>query len=76
LVISLFLDNPSGGTVGLINASRFAGMAVGPMLATTVVAFSSLSSSIFSQHINAMRSSLLQILVLGNRPDSQLIENG
>jgi MFS transporter, DHA1 family, multidrug resistance protein len=44
LIISLFLDNPSGGTVGLINASRFTGMAVGPMLATTVVAFSSLSS--------------------------------
>lgn len=44
LIISLFLDNPSGGTVGLINASRFTGMAVGPMLATAVVAFSSLGS--------------------------------
>ncbi len=44
LIISLFLDNPSGGTVGLLNASRFTGMAVGPMLATAVVAFSSLGN--------------------------------
>jgi DHA1 family multidrug resistance protein-like MFS transporter len=44
LIISLFLDNPSGGTVGFLNASRFTGMAVGPMLATAVVAFSSLSN--------------------------------
>ena len=44
LIISLFLDNPSGGTVGFLNASRFTGMAVGPMLASAVVAFSSLNS--------------------------------
>jgi DHA1 family multidrug resistance protein-like MFS transporter len=44
LIIALFLDNPSGGTVGFLNASRFTGMALGPMLATTVVAFSSLNS--------------------------------
>ena len=44
LVISLFLDNPSGGTVGFLNASRFTGMALGPMLATAVVAFSSLNN--------------------------------
>jgi MFS transporter, DHA1 family, multidrug resistance protein len=44
LIISMFLDNPSGGTVGFLNASRFTGMAVGPMLATAVVAFSSLGN--------------------------------
>jgi MFS family permease len=44
LIISLFLDNPSGGTVGFLNASRFTGMAVGPMLASAVVAFSSLGN--------------------------------
>jgi MFS family permease len=44
LIISLFLDNPSGSTVGILNASRFTGMAVGPMLATAVVAFSSLGN--------------------------------
>jgi MFS family permease len=44
LIIALFLDNPSGGTVGFLNASRFTGMAVGPMLATAVLAFSSLNS--------------------------------
>jgi MFS family permease len=44
LIISLFLDNASGSTVGILNASRFTGMAVGPMLATAVVAFSSLGN--------------------------------
>jgi MFS family permease len=43
LVIALFL-NQSGGTVGFLNASRFMGMAVGPMLATGVVAFSGLNN--------------------------------
>ncbi len=44
LIISLFLDNPSGGTVGLVNSARFMGMAAGPMLATSVVAFYSLTT--------------------------------
>jgi MFS family permease len=44
LIISLFLDNPSGGTVGFINASRFTGMSLGPILGTWVLAFSSLNS--------------------------------
>ncbi len=44
LIIALFMDTQSGGTVGFLNASRFTGMAVGPMLATAVVAFSSLSN--------------------------------
>jgi len=44
LIITLFLDSQSGGTVGFLNASRFTGMAVGPMLATTVVAFSGLDN--------------------------------
>lgn len=44
LVISLFLHNPSGGTVGFLNAARFAGMAVGPLLATSVVAYFGLNS--------------------------------
>ncbi len=44
LVISLFLQNPRGGTVGLLNAARFTGMAVGPLLATSVVAYSGLNS--------------------------------
>ena len=44
LVISLFLDTQSGKTVGFLNASRFTGMALGPMLATTVVAFSGLNN--------------------------------
>jgi MFS family permease len=44
LVISLFLHNPSGGIVGFLNAARFAGMAVGPLLATSVAAFSGLNA--------------------------------
>ena len=77
LVISLFLDNPSGGTVGLINASRFAGMAVGPMLATTVVAFSSLSSLYLLISILTLCAALcFRYSFLGNRPDAQLNENG
>jgi MFS family permease len=44
LVISLFLHNPSGGIVGFLNAARFAGMAVGPLLATSVAAISGLNA--------------------------------
>jgi MFS transporter, DHA1 family, multidrug resistance protein len=43
MVISLFLvAGPKGSTVGFLNSARFAGNAVGPMMATSVLAFSSL----------------------------------
>ena len=42
LTISIFAAEPKGGTIGFINASRFVGMALGPILATSLVAFANL----------------------------------
>lgn len=42
LTFSLFISTPKGGTIGLLNSARFAGNALGPMIATSVLAFSSL----------------------------------
>lgn len=43
LVISLFASESKGGTIGFLNSGRFAGNALGPMIATSILAFSSLS---------------------------------
>ncbi len=42
LTIAIFTAEPKGGTIGFINASRFVGMALGPILATSLVAFANL----------------------------------
>jgi len=42
LIISIFLKVPKGGIIGFLNSARFTGMALGPMIATSVLAFSSL----------------------------------
>ena len=42
LIISIFLREPKGGIIGFLNSARFAGMALGPMIATSILAFSSL----------------------------------
>jgi len=42
LTISIFAAEPKGSTIGFINASRFVGMALGPILATSLVAFANL----------------------------------
>ncbi len=42
LTISIFAAEPKGGTIGFINAARFVGMALGPILSTSLVAFANL----------------------------------
>lgn len=42
LTFSLFISTPKGGTIGFLNSARFAGNALGPMIATSILAFSSL----------------------------------
>ncbi len=44
LIISLFLREPKGGTIGFLNSARFAGMALGPVIATSILAYSSLEA--------------------------------
>jgi MFS family permease len=42
LIISIFLREPKGGIIGFLNSARFTGIALGPMIATSILAFSSL----------------------------------
>jgi MFS transporter, DHA1 family, multidrug resistance protein len=42
LTISIFAAEPKGGTIGFINASRFVGMALAPILSTSLVAYADL----------------------------------
>lgn len=42
LIFSLFLSEPKGGTIGFLNSARFTGVALGPIIATSILAFSSL----------------------------------
>ena len=42
LMLSIFARDIGGRTVGFLNSSRFVGMAVGPMMATSVLAYSNL----------------------------------
>ncbi len=42
LIFSLFLSEPRGGVIGFLNSARFTGMALGPMIATSILAFSNL----------------------------------
>jgi DHA1 family multidrug resistance protein-like MFS transporter len=44
LVMSMFASRQRGSTIGLLNASRFTGNAMGPLLATSLLAFSSFGS--------------------------------
>ncbi len=43
LIISLFLDKPKGEVIGFLNSARFTGIALGPMIATSILALSSLT---------------------------------
>jgi MFS family permease len=43
LVISLFVNEPKGSTIGFLNSARFTGNALGPIIATSILAFSNLT---------------------------------
>ena len=47
LVISIFAEESKGGTIGFINSARFAGNAMGPIIATSVLAYFNLSTLYF-----------------------------
>jgi hypothetical protein len=40
--MSIFAAEPKGNVIGFLNSSRFVAMALGPMLATSLVAFANL----------------------------------
>jgi DHA1 family multidrug resistance protein-like MFS transporter len=42
MILSVFATGVGGGTLGFLNSSRFAGNAIGPLLATSVLAYSNL----------------------------------
>ena len=42
LIFSIFARDAGGQTIGFINSSRFAGAAVGPIMATSVLAYTNL----------------------------------
>jgi hypothetical protein len=44
LVISIFATELKGGAIGFLNSARFAGNALGPIMATSVLAVSNLTS--------------------------------
>jgi MFS transporter, DHA1 family, multidrug resistance protein len=48
LIVSVFASESKGSIIGFLNATRFAGNAVGPMLATSILAYSNLSAVFFS----------------------------
>jgi MFS family permease len=45
LVISIFAADLRGGTIGFLNSGRFAGSACGPIIATSILAFSNLTAT-------------------------------
>jgi MFS transporter, DHA1 family, multidrug resistance protein len=47
MVISIFAGESRGGTIGFINSARFAGNAMGPIIATSVLAYFNLSTLYF-----------------------------
>lgn len=44
LVISIFATEQNGGTIGFLNSARFAGNAFGPIIATSILALSNLTT--------------------------------
>jgi len=42
LTISIFAKEVGGGMIGFLNSARFVGMALGPLMATSILAYSNL----------------------------------
>ena len=47
LVISIFAGESKGGVIGFLNSSRFAGNAMGPIIATSILAYFNLTTLYF-----------------------------
>ena len=68
LVFSTFASDSDGRVIGFLNSSRFAGNALGPMIATSVLAFSSLSWLYLSVSLITLLP-LLSFAVYSKRPE-------
>ena len=47
LVISIFASRSKGSTIGILNGTRFAGNAIGPIVATSILAYTNLTTVYF-----------------------------
>ncbi len=68
LIISLFVDEPKGSVIGFLNSARFTGNALGPMIATSILAFSSLTVLYFFISLISLLA-LLSFKFLFKQPD-------
>lgn len=67
LSLSLFTANPQGSVLGFLNASRFVGNALGPIMATAVLAFSSNLSVLYTSVAGLSLAALVPFLLLFRR---------
>ena len=67
LVFSFFASESDGRVLGFLNSSKFAGNALGPMIATSVVAFSSLKWVYISISIMGLVVLLSYVLFLADK---------
>ena len=71
LVISMFVSESRGGVIGFLNAARFTGGAVGLMIATSILAVSSLPILYMSLSFLALLALLGFKLFFGKRDGEQ-----
>ena len=71
LVISMFVSESRGGVIGFLNSARFTGSAVGPMIATSILAVSSLPILYTSLSFLALLALLGFKLFFGKRDGEQ-----
>jgi MFS transporter, DHA1 family, multidrug resistance protein len=69
LVISVFAAESKAGAMGFLNASRFAGGAVGPVLATSILAYSNMTVLYLSITAMTLLALLGFVLVFRNSAD-------
>jgi MFS family permease len=75
LVFSTFASDSDGRVIGFLNSSRFAGNALGPMIATSVLAFSTLNWLYLSVSIITLMA-LLSFAAYVEKPESPARKDG
>ncbi len=71
LVISIFAAESKAGAMGFLNASRFAGGALGPVLATSILAYSNMTALYLSISAMTLLALLGFVLVFRTPKDSR-----
>lgn len=71
LILSRFARDAGGGTLGFLNSSRFFGNALGPFLATSILAFSDLAT-LYLVIAGMTMASVLSFLVSSRRQPASL----